>query len=95
MVKTHPKYGPDYFKDPKQVDEKDFEGHQFEAGTEQREDRSGKKLDGTRIAWKTIGVVPNRAKKKKGQEEVNGKADKEVEEQLAKAEKSGAPKVAF
>jgi hypothetical protein len=65
LLKAHPKYGPAHFEKPKPVDEKDLEGFQFEAGTEQKEDRSGKKLDGTRVAWQSIGAVPNRAGKKK------------------------------
>jgi hypothetical protein len=82
LLKAHPKYGPKHFENPKPVDEKDFEGMQFEAGTEQREDKAGKKLDGTRIAWKTIGQVPDRSKKKKVQQEM----DEEVEAQLTAAE---------
>lgn len=82
LLKAHPKYGPDHFKNPTTVDEMDLKGFRFEAATEQKEDRSGKKLEGTRIAWKTIGVVPDRSKKKKVQEEM----DKEVEEQLSEAE---------
>jgi hypothetical protein len=65
LLKAHPKYGPAHFEKPKPVDEKDLESFQFEAGTEQKEDRSGKKLDGTRVAWQSIGAVPNRAGKKK------------------------------
>jgi hypothetical protein len=84
LTKAHPKYGHNHFKNPKPVDEKDFVGLRFEAATEQKEDRSGKKLDGTRIDWKTIGAVPNRSKKKKFQEEV----DKEVEDQLSEAEEA-------
>jgi hypothetical protein len=66
LLKSHPKYGPKHFevKLPKPVEEKDFETMRFEAGTEQKEDRSGKKLEGTRIAWQSIGPVPNRSKKK-------------------------------
>jgi hypothetical protein len=93
LLKAHPKYGPQHFQNPKPVDEKDLEGFQFEAGTEQREDRSGKKLDGTRIDWGTIGIVPNRSKKKKAQKEVNEETDKEVERQLSKAEEAEMDKV--
>jgi hypothetical protein len=84
LLKAHPKYGSKHFEDPKPFDEMDLKGFRFEAATEQKEDRSGKKLDGTRIAWKTIGVVPNRSKKKAVQEEM----DKEVEEQLSEAEEA-------
>jgi hypothetical protein len=84
LIKAHPKYGIKHFQNLKPVDEKDFERFQFEAATEQREDRSAKKLEGTRIDWKTIGAIPNRAKKKKAQEE----NDKEVEEQLSKADEA-------
>ena len=94
LLKAHPKYGVKHFQDPKPVDEKDFEGMRFEAATEQKENRSGKKLEGTRIAWKTIGQVPNRSKKKKKiQEEGNEETDKEVERQLSKAEEAEMDKV--
>jgi hypothetical protein len=83
LVKAHPKYGHNHFKNPKPVDEEDFKGFKFEAATEQKEDRSGKKLDGTRIDWKTIGAVPDRSKKR-FQEEV----DREVEDQLSEAEEA-------
>jgi hypothetical protein len=82
LLKAHPKYGSKHFENPGPVDEMDLKGFQFEAATEQKEDRSGKKLDGTRIAWKTVGVVPDRSKKKAVQEEI----DKEVEEQLPEAD---------
>jgi hypothetical protein len=65
IFRTHPKYGNDCFDNPDTVyNEEDLKGHQFEAETEQREDKSGKKLDGTRIAYETIGAVPNRSKKR-------------------------------
>jgi hypothetical protein len=83
LLKAHPKYGSKFFENPGPVDEMDLKGFRFEAATEQKEDRSGKKLDGTRIAWKAIGVVPNRSKKKKAVQE---EMDKEVEEQLSEAE---------
>jgi hypothetical protein len=86
-LKAHPKYGPKHFENPKPVDEKDLEVFQFEAGTEQKEDRSGKKLEGTRIAWKTIGIVPNRSKKK-AREEADEQIDKEVEDQLSEADEA-------
>jgi hypothetical protein len=82
LVKAHPKYGFDHFQKPKPVEEKDFEGFRFEAATEQREDLHGKKLDGTRVDWKTIGSVPDRTKKKKVQKEL----DEEAEAQLSEAE---------
>jgi hypothetical protein len=87
VLKAHPKYGPKHFENPKPVDEKDLEVFQFEAGTEQKEDRSGKKLEGTRIAWKTIGIVPNRSKKK-AREEADEQIDKEVEDQLSEADEA-------
>jgi hypothetical protein len=93
LIKSHPNYGPKHFEDPKPINEKDLEGHRFEAETEQKEDRSGKMLEGTRVAWKTIGAIPNRSKKKKIQEEVNKQSDKEVEDQLSKAEEAEMKKV--
>ena len=64
LFKAHPKYGPHCFENPATVyTETDLANFQFEAGTEQREDLNGKKLEGTRIAWETIGPVPNRHKK--------------------------------
>ena len=95
LIKSHPTYGPKHFENPKPINEKDLEGHRFEAETEQKEDRSGKKLEGTRVAWKTIGAVPNRTKKNKKntQEGVNEQTDKEVERQLTKAEETEMDKV--
>lgn len=84
LTKSHPKYGLKHFENPKPVNEKDFEGHRFEAATEQKEDRSGKKLEGTRIAWNTIGAVPDRSKKKRAHKEM----DEEVETQLSEAEEA-------
>jgi hypothetical protein len=86
LVKTHPNYGPEHFKNPKPVDEKDFIGFRFEAGTEQREDRSSKKLAGTRLVWNSIAPVPNRNKKKaqQAQEQI----DQENEAQLSEAEEA-------
>jgi hypothetical protein len=69
IFKTHPKYGPDCFDDPDTVyKENDLVGHRFEAQTEQREDPNQKKLDGTRIAYETIGAIPDRSGKKKSKE---------------------------
>jgi hypothetical protein len=89
-LKAHPKYGPKHFeaKLPKPVNEKDLEGFQFEAGTEQKEDRSGKKIEGTRIAWLSIGAVPDRDKKKKARKEADEQIDKEVEDQLSEADEA-------
>jgi hypothetical protein len=87
LVKAHPAYGPKHFQKPSSIDEAHFEKFQFEAGTEQKEDRSGKKLEGTRVAWKTIGAVPNRSKKK-APKETDEQTDKEVEDQLSEADKA-------
>ena len=55
--------------DPDTVyNENDLVGHRFEAQTEQREDPNQKKLDGTRIAYETIGAIPDRSGKKKSKE---------------------------
>jgi hypothetical protein len=86
LLKAHPKYGPKHFQNPKPVDEADFEGFQFEAGTEQKEDRGGKKLDGTRVAWLSIGAIPNHSKKNKSREEIDRETDAEVDAQLSEAE---------
>ena len=87
LVKAHPAYGPKHFQKPSSIDEAHFEKFQFEAGTEQKEDRSGKKLEGTRVAWKTIGAVPNRSKKK-ARKETDEQTDMEVEDQLSEADKA-------
>jgi len=87
-LKAHPNYGPKHFENPKPFIEKDLEVFQFEAGTEQKEDRNGKKLEGTRIAWLSIGAVPDRDKKKKSREEADEQTDAEVDEQLSAAEKA-------
>jgi hypothetical protein len=64
IFRTHPKYGDDCFTRPETVyDEQDLKGHRFEAKTEQREDKSGKKLEGTRIAYETIDAIPDRSRK--------------------------------
>jgi hypothetical protein len=64
IFRTHPKYGDDCFTRPETVyDEQDLNGHRFEAKTEQREDKSGKKLEGTRIAYETIDAIPDRSRK--------------------------------
>ena len=66
IFKTHPKYGDECFEDPTTLYvEQDLVHHQFEAETEQREDKNGTKLPGTRINYETIGPVPNRDKKKR------------------------------
>jgi hypothetical protein len=96
VIKTMPKYGPEHFVNPKPFEEDDLDGHQFEAGTEQREDRSGKKLEGTRIEWASIGAVPDRDAKKnkqakpdkaeKARKEADEQIDQEVDDHLAAAE---------
>jgi hypothetical protein len=81
LFKTHKKYGPDCFDDPDMVYvEQDLVNHRFEAQTEQREDKSGKKLDGTRIAYETIGSVPDRDKKKSKADEA-ADIEKHLDEQ--------------
>jgi hypothetical protein len=92
LLKAHPKYGPKHFENPKPVDEMDFEGFQFEAATEQKEDRAGKKLDGTRVAWQSIGPIPNRSKKSKTREEIDQETDAEVDAQLSEAEEKAMRK---
>jgi hypothetical protein len=70
IFRTIPKYGPDCFDNEDTVyDEQDLVGHTFEAQTEQREDKNATKLAGTRIAYETIGAVPNRGAKSKGSKE--------------------------
>lgn len=65
IFRTHPKYGDDCFTRPETVyDEQDLKGHRFEAKTEQRQDKNGAKLEGTRIAYETIDAIPDRSKKK-------------------------------
>jgi hypothetical protein len=91
VIKSMPKYGPNHFSAPTPFEEDDLDGHRFEAGTEQREDRSGKKLEGTRIDWATIGAVPDRSGKKKAQQarkEAEEEIDQEVDDHLAAAEVS-------
>jgi len=66
IFRTHPKYGDDCFENEDTVyDENDLVGHRFEGKTEQREDRNGVKLEGTRIAFESIDAIPDRSKKKK------------------------------
>jgi hypothetical protein len=75
IFRTHPKYGDDCFADPdRSYDENDLVSHQFEAKTEQREDKNGAKLQGTRIDYQSIDAIPDRSKKQKA------KADKAAKE---------------
>jgi hypothetical protein len=88
LLKAHKKYGPKHFENPKPFVESDLVGMRFEAATEQKEDRSGKKLDGTRVAWLSIGAVPNRSKKK-AQEKVDAEVEKDLtEEEIAETDEA-------
>jgi hypothetical protein len=81
IFRTHPEYGDDCFTRPDTVyDEQDLVNHRFEAKTEQREDKTGAKLEGTRIAYESIDAIPDRTKKKAK------KADDEV--QLSKEDEA-------
>jgi hypothetical protein len=80
IFRTHPKYGDDCFTRPDTVyDEPDLVNHRFEAKTEQREDKTGAKLEGTRIAYESIDAIPDRTKKKAKVD--NTKADLTPEEE--------------
>jgi hypothetical protein len=65
IFKTMDKYANlDFDAEGIVFDEQDLVGHTFEAETQQKEDRNGVKLKGTRINFETIGAVPKRGKKK-------------------------------
>jgi hypothetical protein len=89
-IKAHPKYGRNHFNapNPKPFDENDLVSLRFESATEQKEDRSGKKLEGTRVNWLSIGAVPKRDKKKAKQvpEQTLEQTEQENAEALSEAD---------
>jgi hypothetical protein len=90
IFRTHPDYGDDCFDDPDRVYvEEDLVNHRFEAKTEQREDKNGAKLEGTRIAYESIDAIPDRSKKKKKGKVDKAEADLTPEEEVDMEEALG------
>jgi hypothetical protein len=79
IFKTMDKYANvDFDAEGVEFDEVLLVKHTFEAETQQKEDRNGTKLKGTRINYETISAVPKRGKKKKATKNT----DKPTEEGL-------------